>query len=144
VNGQSKHGEGRHHHGQAHDDDGPQPTVFSLETLIEFSVLGSPTDVQEALFKFGRTFARALAGHGCRLIGHVKGALETRGCGTLYFSQTTLDGPPKLTGGLSRAVGSCRLTLNAIVFGVDRTVVEACALDAIEGCLGQRAGATAE
>jgi hypothetical protein len=105
VNGQSEKGEGRPHHGQAHDHDGPQPTVFSLDTLIEFSVPGSPMDVHEALFRFARTFARELVTHGCWLIGHVKGALETSGCGTLHFSQTTLDGPPRLNGRLNRAVG---------------------------------------
>jgi hypothetical protein len=142
VKGEATSAGGGHGHGHAHHDhDEPTPAVLSLETQIEFAGQTSPAEAEQAIRAFCCRFARELGEQGCRLIGHVKGAVETTECGALFFSLTTFEGPPQVKGGLTCAIRSCRFTLNAIVYFIDVSVVEASATKAIADCLGRRTAA---
>jgi hypothetical protein len=147
VSGHGAHDEDHHHHHEeAHDHDGLQPTVFSLRTPLHFGAPLAPAQVRTALAAFCRALVDGLAARGCRLIGHVKGVLEAGASGTQFFNLTTFDAPPRFNGELAAAVASYELTINAIVFFVDRDAVEACVHDAIRDHLGGacRRGVTGE
>lgn len=141
MSGHGAHdGHHHHHHEDAHDHGGLQPTVFSLRTPLRFGVPLAPAQVRAALSGFCRSLVDALALRGCRLIGHVKGALDAGESGTQFFNLTTFDVPPRFKGDLAAPVASYHLTLNAIVFHVDRDAVEACVHDAIRSHLGVPVG----
>lgn len=125
-----------HHH---HVADGIlQPTVFVLETTVDLSVLPE-AQIRTALTAFITAFLDDLSDRGCRLVGHVKGAVcDAAGC--LYFNATSFRGGVQLSGGLPRGSEDCRLTLNAIVYTIEHEEVERAAQAALHQCLG-RSGA---
>lgn len=124
-------------HGHHHQEDGlPRPAVYVLEASVDLSQLSDGTDVRTALAAFVAAFLAELKAGGCRLIGHVKGALDGAAAGCLYFNATTLHGGATISGELSGGQ-ACRLTMNAIVYTIEHREVERAALGALERCLGR-------
>jgi hypothetical protein len=81
-----------------------------------------------AVESFLRHLVPALRDCGCRLVGHVKGAVDAGDAGRLLFSVTSFDGEPSLQAELYGPVAECTLTVNAIVFGGEEEGVAAAVL----------------
>lgn len=118
-----------HDHGA---EAGPQPSVYTLQTDVGLGRWHGPDEIRRVLTAFVTGFVAALEAGGCRLIGHVKGALETASGGCLYFNVTSFAGEVATRGALGGGGDACRLTLNAIVFGIDQADVERAAVQALE------------
>jgi len=101
------------------EDDGPTPTVSAHEQEVTFP---SPVS-QEQLAGLLTPLRNRLIQEGCSLIGHLKAILKSPGGGYLFASVTTLDEPPQTKGRLPGKATSATLTINAIVYGVERQAV---------------------
>ena len=137
-------GEDEREHGHAHrHEDGPQPTVYALRTDIGVAAGLTDDALGEALSAFVRALVAGLERHGCRLIGHVKGAFvppasgalsagpgAAAGRGGFAFNVTSFKGGVALRGAWPGGV-TAQLTVNAIVYGVAADVVESETLDAL-------------
>jgi hypothetical protein len=126
------------HHRHGHDEDlGPQPTVCALRVdLAACSRDSGQEHATRSLAAFVEDLVAGLRVAGCRLIGHIKGTLDAGERGSLFFSVTSFDTPAVFHGELSEPVGACSLTLNAIVFDIDETVVETAVLAGVMRHLG--------
>lgn len=129
---------GGHGHDHARDG-GPQPTVYALQTDVELGSAQTPEEIRATLAGFADAFIRGLEVGGCRLIGHVKGVLESVSGGSLYFNATSFSGKVSTRGALTDCHGTCRLTLNAIVYAIDLQGVESAAQLALGRCFGRPA-----
>lgn len=148
---QDHRGHGHHHdhaaHGRRddHDDvaasalhEGPLPVVFTWRR--ELSLDGTGSQVTGQIVRSVRSFLAAmlpaLRDRGCSLIGHVKGMVDAADAGRVFFSVTSFDGEPSITGELVQPIERCLLTLNVIVFGGDEQRVGDAVVQAADGHLG--------
>ncbi len=76
-------------------------------------------NVRKSLGKMGE----ALKNSGCELIGHVKVFLESENNGYYFLSLTSFDQSPSSKGKMSEAVSRVKITINAIVFGMDENLL---------------------
>ena len=78
-------------------------------------------------------FVAELQGAGCTLIGHVKCIAKSPGAGWIVVSLTDMDQPASVRGKFASTATTTKLTLNAIVFGVESEEIEAALAIAMEG-----------
>lgn len=128
---------GHDHHHHHHWPDLLQPTVYVLQTGVDLARVQSADEVSAALGAFVTAFLRDLEASGCRLVGHIKGALESAAGGCLYFNATSFSGGVTIAGALAGETAACHITLNAIVYAIEHHEVERAALAALERCMGR-------
>ena len=76
-------------------------------------------NVRKSLGKMGEE----LKASGCELIGHVKVFLENENNGYYFLSLTSFDQSPTHKGEMSETVFRVKMTINAIVFGVEENLL---------------------
>jgi len=96
----------------------PSPTIFAGEFRIHFPTTLSEREVRERVSAFLSGLLDFLYHEGCRLIGHIKGLIQTEGGGYLLMSTTSFQVKEAFKGNLSNTVSRASLTLNVMVFGV--------------------------
>ncbi len=137
-NGHGHRGHRRHEH----DDAGLSPTVYVLQREVLLGARTGGDEIRAAIQAFAAAFVDGLAAGGCRLIGHVKGVFEEPSGERMYFNATSFSGGVTIRGAVG-AASVCRLTVNAIVFGITEAAVERAALEALEPHFGPGAQAGA-
>jgi hypothetical protein len=105
-------------------DSDPQPTAYALRGTLTLAEPWSEAEVRKGVDAFLAELGHALREQGCRLIGHIKGILETGDKGHLLFSVTTFDQKTRFKGGLSGKQEKMDLSLNVIVYGIDSGEIE--------------------
>lgn len=122
-----------HHHRAPVFHAAPQPSVYALQADLRRVAAASQEgeELVERLREFLHALLCALHDGGCSLIGHVKGMVDADDRGRVFFSVTSFRGPPHVTGAIGGSLGSCRLTLNVIVFGIEESAIEAAVRDAM-------------
>ncbi len=69
-------------------------------------------------------FRESLRQGGCSLVGHIKAIAKESGGGFVFLSATDFDSPLRIQGRLAFAPVRVELTLNAIVFDIERALVK--------------------
>lgn len=100
-------------------DGGTQPAVYALRGQLISGAGWSEEEIRSALDSFLLDLTVSLRGHGCSLIGHIKGILEAGENGHLFFSVTSFEEQTRFKGALAGSCQKMNLTLNVIVYGVD-------------------------
>jgi hypothetical protein len=81
-------------------------------------------------FLSGLTFF--LQEEGCPLIGHIKGVIEVKEGGQVYFSITSFGEKIRYRGSLVGKTQNASLTINVIVYGVKREIIEKCVHESLK------------
>ena len=102
---------------------GADPQVFAAAADLSWSVPAGRTEIEEVVRAFLDRLSHALAAAGCVLVGHIKGVVTGDGQNELQFSLTRLAGEPRFAGDLAGPLQQATVTINVIVFGVDRRVL---------------------
>jgi hypothetical protein len=84
----------------------------------------SEAELRKGVDAFLTELTRSLRERGCRLMGHIKGILETGDNGHLFLSVTSFDQKARFKGGLAGEYEKIDLTLNVIVYGVGSGKIE--------------------
>ena len=100
------------------------PTVYAREVNLTFKAPVSASELQGRIAAFVSELTCSLQGDGCKLIGHIKGLLEVEGNGHLFFSLTSFEEKARYKGELTHEIAGAKLTINAIVYGVEQESVE--------------------
>jgi hypothetical protein len=90
---------------------------FNFIIPVDEEILKDRTD------KFLSALKSFLIRSGCRLIGHIKGMVESNG-GYLAFSITSFEEEARYKGKISGEIMGATLLLNVIVYGVDEGLIE--------------------
>ena len=118
-------------------DGEPQPTAYALQGTLSLPGPLSEADLRKGVGAFLAQLTRALKAQGCRLIGHIKGILETEDKGHLFFSLTSFGQRTRFKGGLTGEHEQMDLTLNVIVYGVGSHEIERLVLEGLRKHLGE-------
>jgi len=111
------------------------PTVSAVVSTLDQDVAWAP-DLDDgalgrALAELVGTMGRDAETHGADLIGHIKAVLKTPGGGYIFASVTGFGREPCVRGRLPRRAYRGTLTVNAIVYGIDRDRLAAVGRDAV-------------
>jgi hypothetical protein len=118
-------------------DGGPQPAAYALRGTLSLGAGWSEKELRSAVDDFLLGLTLSLRGHGCNLIGHIKGILEAGEKGHLFFSVTSFEQPTRFKGALAGSCQKIDLTLNVIVYGVGRERIERLVLTGLREHLGE-------
>lgn len=106
----------------------PQATVVAAEKQVSKT---SAETVQEGLTKMIEHIASNARQNGCQLIGHIKTIARNNG-GYMFASITDFDSPVQVKGRLADSAKDIKLTVNAIVYGVDKSAMEQIVTQSLE------------
>jgi hypothetical protein len=124
-------------HAHPPPDGDPQPTAYALQSTLSLPGPLSETDLRKGVDAFLAELTRSLREQGCRLIGHIKGILETGDKGHLFFSVTSFEQRTRFKGELTGVPEKMDLTLNVIVYGVGSGDVEQLVVGGLRKHLGE-------
>jgi hypothetical protein len=124
-------------HAHPPPDGDPQPTAYALQSTLSLPGPLSETDLRKGVDAFLAELTRSLREQGCRLIGHIKGILETGDKGHLFFSVTSFEQRTRFKGELTGIAEKMDLTLNVIVYGVGSGDVEQLVVGGLSKHLGE-------
>ena len=142
-----------HDHEHAHDHDhahehlsymspGVEPAVFAAQADVVFTTPLQPTTADSLIERFLSRVAEDLSAAHCLLVGHIKGTLVTPSGDALGLHLTSLDGHPRIDGGLGSAAREATFTVNVIVFGVAESALPHLVTEAWEAASGAHATTT--
>jgi len=100
-----------------------EPAVFADKEILTFRSPISTIELRARLNRFLGDLTKALKHNGCLLIGHIKGLVRTRDKGHLMFSVTSFGVDAHFKGTLTNGVKQAELTINVIVYGVDKNLI---------------------
>ena len=98
-------------------------TAFSYKKDFKLSIPADEEILKDRTDKFLSSLKSFLIRSGCRLIGHIKGMVESDG-GYLAFSVTSFEEEARYKGRISGEIMGASLLLNVIVYGVDEGLIE--------------------
>ncbi len=124
-------------HAHPPPDGDPQPTACALKGTLKLERRWSETEFRKGVDAFLSELVRSLREQGCRLIGHIKGNLETEQEGHLFFSVTSFEERARLKGELTGGAEKIDLTLNVIVYGVGSEEIEKLVMEGLLKHLGE-------
>ena len=101
-----------------------EPAVFAGKEHLTFSSPISTIELQASLKLFLGDLTKALKHNGCLLIGHIKGLVRARDKGHLMFSVTSFGTDAHFKGTLTDGAKQAELTINVIVYGVNKNTIE--------------------
>ena len=101
-----------------------RPTVFSDRREIVFQSPLSEGEIKVEIVRFVADLTASLDRAGCLIIGHIKGKLDVRNNGSLFFNVTTFLSPPHIRGTIIEPVDRLELTINIIVYSVTEEQVQ--------------------
>lgn len=98
---------------------------YAAQITFTLAQSQSGEECQHLLAALLRNVATACTCQGARLIGHIKGWLETSEGGYLFGSVTRVGDEPHCQGELSGRHATFTLTLNVLLFGLTREQIRA-------------------
>lgn len=109
---------------------GPRAVVYADEFELSFAPEATSSRLIEEVSNALGRYCDGLQAAGCGLIGHVKaivkssdGAANRSVSGYALLSVTSFDDKPSLRGALPGSIAAARVTLNAITYGVEKSVL---------------------
>jgi hypothetical protein len=124
-------------HAHPPPDGSLEPTAYALRGTLTLPGPWSETELRKGVDAFLAELTRSLREQGCRLIGHIKGILDTGDKGHLFFSVTSFEQRTRFKGGLTGEYEKIDLTLNVIVYGVGSGEIEQLVLEGLRKHLGE-------
>ena len=124
-------------HVQSPPEGDPQPTAYALRGALKLPGAWSEAELRKGIDLFLAGLTSSLRERGCRLIGHIKGILETGDKGHLFFSVTSFEQKTRFKGETAGEYEKVGLTLNVIVYGVGNDEVEQLVLEGLSTHLGE-------
>ena len=100
------------------------PTVCAQELGLAFKIPITADDIVGRIDAFMSALTSSLQDDGCKLIGHIKGFLEVERNHPLFFSVTSFEEKASYKGELPHEISKAKLTINVIVYGVEKANVE--------------------
>ena len=97
----------------------PEAIVVALERELRVAESG----IEDGMAQMVRTIVDGAKERGCPLIGHVKAIAKSKG-GYLLASATTFDSPINIKGVFVSGAEELKLTVNAIVYGVEKSAMD--------------------
>ena len=104
-------------------EDMPKPAVHSSETEILFEKKLSFDFIRDLICDFFDRVVLKIKTAGGEMIGHLKAIIKTEKCGYLLISATSFEVKPQIKGRLADDADSIRMTINAIVYGIDKKIL---------------------
>jgi hypothetical protein len=98
--------------------------VIAKNVTLTFTQSLSDTDIKSEIIHFLDTLTRHLKNEGCKIIGHIKGKIDSAENGVLFFNQTAFDSLPDVKGQICNTVNQAEMVINIIVFGITKENVE--------------------
>lgn len=109
------------------EDSSPQATAHAEQVALQFNPPVDSGHLLSQLSEYIQDFTNALRCEQCTLIGHVKAIVrpadENRAVGYALLSATDFNRAPTVRGALAPQVSQAQLTINAIVYGVDKATL---------------------
>ena len=102
-----------------------QPAAYSCRKEMTFGNNIPEIELKARTSAFLSELTLGLKDRGCNLIGHIKGLVDAGNNGHLMFSITSFEDEVHFKGQLKEDVISAVLTVNIIVYGIEKRVVEA-------------------
>ena len=99
-------------------------TSYAKEGKLSLKVPLSADELQAKVSTTLSEITNSLDNLGCKLIGHIKALLKAGTCGYLFFSVTTFGQEPRKKGNLTGNIETADLTINVIVYEVNRETIE--------------------
>ncbi len=124
-------------HAHPPPDGDPHPAAYALRGTLTLPGPWSETEIRVGVDAFLAELTRSLREQGCRLIGHIKGILETGEKDHLFFSVTSFEQRTRFKGGLTGRPVKIDFTLNVIVYGVGIGEIEQLVLEGLRRHVGQ-------
>ncbi len=115
----------------------PKPTAYALKGTLILAGSRAETDLRGCVDAFLAELSLSLRDRGCRLIGHIKGILESGDKGHLFFSVTSFEQKTRFKGILDEMAEKMDLTLNVIVYGVGSEEIEKLVSEGLRKHLGE-------
>jgi len=113
------------------------PSVHAAEYVVKTPASGAGEDIAQAVGAILADLALALKQEGCLLIGHIKALAQGVPAGHLYASLISLEQGVSMRGELPPNLVEARLTLNLIVYGVEKArlpeLTDRCVLGRLQG-----------
>lgn len=104
--------------------EGPIPVALSKKWPIHDHMQVKEDDFKSSLVSQLKAIALKLNEAGCSIIGHIKAVIKTNAGGYVLISTTSVDQEPHLKGRLPNEIHHAELTINVIVYGIEKSVVE--------------------
>ena len=106
------------------DDDRTHPTACACKWHLSFDDAIPPSELHSRTALLLSEVGGGLEKNAGRLIGHIKGLVDADEKGHLAFSVTSLQEGARFKGEVVGEVTEAILTLNVIVYGIEKEVVE--------------------
>lgn len=100
----------------------PKPAVHSSESEILFDAKLSFDFIKNIICDFIDRLVLKIKMAGGEMIGHLKAVIKTE-CGYMLISATSFDAKPQVKGRLADNADSISMTINAIVYGIDKKIL---------------------
>lgn len=106
-----------------HIHDQEDAVVFAEQRSLFFSREVSGEELKTLIACFVFDLSTALREKGCKLIGHIKGKLDTDEGEQLFFNTTTFSQKPCLQGEIKGNIQNTDMSINIIVYGISKKEV---------------------
>ena len=103
--------------------DAPKAVVHAEQMELVFDSPVCQESVKAAVSSLIHDLAEGVTKAGCSLIGHIKAIVKSER-GYLLVSSTCPKKQPHTKGMLSKQISSAQITVNAIVYGVEKSILE--------------------
>jgi G3E family GTPase len=112
--------------------DAPRPTVHTHETNLTFARPIPAEQLQDQLGQMVGELAANIKDGGAKLIGHIKGIIRGHGNGFYLVSLTDFNQPPQAKGRLGKEISQATITLNTIVYEIEKDTLHTLVTNAIK------------
>lgn len=99
-----------------------KPSTLSYEFILNFKDACIAESVDEIKARFDN-FLKNINIDGCKLIGHIKMAVDAKGKGMVMGSATSFDQNVKWKGEIEQSADNAKVFLNVIVYGLSEDVI---------------------
>ena len=123
-----------------------EPAAFSCQRQLAFKAPAGAPELKALIAAFLEGLKRRLHDRGCSLIGHIKGLIaaggtnaegtSAEGPGYLMFSITSFDDEIHYKGKIGEETRQAALTVNIIVYGIEKAAVAAVCREALDQAFG--------
>jgi hypothetical protein len=100
------------------------PAAYAHRENLTFEKIISEIELKAKTDSFLSELTKSLKRSGCKLIGHIKGLINADDNGHLMFSITSFTEDAHFKGGMVGGITRAILTINIIVYGIDRKIIE--------------------
>ena len=103
---------------------GIKSTILNKNVIFTFQKAVKKEIFIKKMKEFANNIVDFLKSNGCKTLGHIKFIATSNGEDYLQLSVLDIDKSPKVEGILRKTFEKIKLTLNVIVFGVDKEYID--------------------